>query len=176
MDTGFKWSKSRRLAVQLVAEDTLTDEQIAERCGVKRDALATWKRHPDFQAAVAGVLDALRAAVLTKGIAAKQNRVDFLNDRHERMRRVIAERATDPKLQAVAGGRTGLLVHRERVIGTGRNAQRVDEYEVDTGLLSELRATEKQAAQELGEWTERQEHSGSLTLIREYDGFDPKQV
>jgi hypothetical protein len=176
MDTDFKWSKRRRLAAQLVAEDALTDEQIAERCGVKRDALATWKRHPDFKAEVARILNETRAALLSKVILTKQNRLDALNDRHGRMRRVIDERATDPSMGTVAGGATGLLVHRERMIGTGRNAQRVDEYEVDTGLLGEMRATEKQAAQELGEWTEKREHSGSLTLIREYGGFDPADV
>jgi hypothetical protein len=176
MFAAFKWSKIRRLAVSLVAEDALTNAQIAERCGVTRRALDKWIAHPDFKAEVARILDETRAALLSNGILTKQNRLDALNDRHGRMRRVIDERATDPSMGAVAGGATGLLVHRERMIGTGRNAQRVDEYEVDTGLLAEMRATEKQAAQELGEWTEKREHSGSLTLIREYGGFDPESV
>jgi hypothetical protein len=31
----------------------------------------------------------------------------------------------------------------------------VEEYQVDTGLLKELREHEKQAAQELGQWSEK---------------------
>jgi hypothetical protein len=31
----------------------------------------------------------------------------------------------------------------------------VEEYEVDTGLLKELREHEKQAAQELGQWSDK---------------------
>lgn len=171
----FLKDKRRRLAAQLVADGQLTNEQVAARCGVTRQGIDKWKAHPDFKAEVARILAETRAALVARGIADKQNRLDYLDDRHVRMRRVIAERAADPIMAGVAGGTTGLLVHRERVIGAGRNAQRVDEFEVDTGLLAEMRATEKQAAVELGEWTEKQEHTGSL-LVREYQGFDPEQV
>lgn len=34
-------------------------------------------------------------------------------------------------------------------------AREIEEYELDTGLLAELRAHEKQAAEELGQWLTR---------------------
>lgn len=52
----------------------------------------------------------------------------------------------------IPGGETGLLVRKYKNLGSGDNARTVEEYEVDTGLLAELRAHEKQAAEELGQW------------------------
>ena len=82
----------------------------------------------------------------------------------KKMQRVIAERAKDPVMEKAPGGRTGLLVHRRKVIGQGDNGMMVDEYEVDTGLLHELRETERQAAQEMGEWVSKHED------VTDYDG------
>lgn len=120
-----------------------------------RRLLQRWSAAHGWQARLVAIAEQERAAIVARGIADRQNRVDALNDRWERMRRVVDERAADPEMQSVAGGRTGLLVHKLRVVGTGRNALQVDEYEVDTSLLAEMRATEKQAAQELGQWVEK---------------------
>jgi hypothetical protein len=46
-------------------------------------------------------------------------------------------------------------VHKLKSVGGGEYAQMVDEYEVDAGLLKELRAHEEQAARELGQWTDK---------------------
>lgn len=72
------------------------------------------------------------------------------------MKQVIDERAIDPEMMKAAGGSTGLLVRKLKQIGSGENAELVEEFEVDTGLLKEMREHEKQAAQELGQWVERQ--------------------
>ena len=50
-------------------------------------------------------------------------------------------------------------------LGRGDEAETVEEFRVDTGLLKELRETEKQAAQELGQWAEKHEVTGEVTLI-----------
>jgi hypothetical protein len=55
------------------------------------------------------------------------------------------------------GASTALLVRRERSVGSGQNQKFVAEYKVDTGLLRELRKLEKQAAIELGQWTEKRD-------------------
>jgi hypothetical protein len=57
-------------------------------------------------------------------------------------------------MAAVPGGKSGLLVHNVKSIGSGEFAERVDLYEVDTGLLQQCLALEKQAAQEVGDWEE----------------------
>lgn len=153
----FRWTKRREEAAKLVAEDELTNEQIAECLGVTRQCLDKWKRHPDFQGRVAQLLAEIRAAILAEGIADRVKRVRAQNDRWDRMRRVIDERAEDPQFQDVAGGRTGLIVHNVKGVGKGEDFRLIDLYEVDTGLLAEMRATEKQAAQELGQWTEKRD-------------------
>jgi hypothetical protein len=56
-------------------------------------------------------------------------------------------------MQAVPGGSTGLL---HRVLqSTGPRGRPGEEFAVDVPLLRELRATEQQAAQELGQWMEK---------------------
>jgi hypothetical protein len=151
----FRWTRKSENAALLIAEGELSDEKIAERVGAGRTTLFEWRRHPDFAARVQAHLDEFRAAVRRRGIAIVENRVRALQDRWERMQRVITERAASPQMQDVPGGRTGLLVHNVKSIGGGVHAERVDLYELDAALLKELRDHEKQAAQELGQWTEK---------------------
>lgn len=135
--------------------------------------LIRWRDLEAFTARVQALQDAMAAAVVSEGIALRTKRVAALNDRWNRMQRVIAERAEDPAVAYVPGGSTGLLVHTVKMIGGGRDATTVDEYAVDVGLLKELRAHEEQAAKELGQWTEKQEVIGgrdgsSVTVRIEY--------
>ena len=53
------------------------------------------------------------------------------------------------------GADTGLLTRTQKRIGSGDSAVTVEEYQVDTGLLKELREHEKRGVQELGEWSEK---------------------
>jgi len=84
--------------------------------------------------------------------------------RHDALMRVMEERAKSQMMQNVPGGTTGLLVHDVKSIGNGRNAERVDLFRIDTGLLAELRALEMEVAKELGQWTDRSEQKNSTTL------------
>jgi hypothetical protein len=76
------------------------------------------------------------------------------------LQQVIQERAADPDMQHIPGGKTGLLVHTTKAIGAGRTQQLIDEYTLDAVLLREAREHEKQAAQEVGDWVEKNEQSG----------------
>jgi hypothetical protein len=154
---GFTWNDERRLAAQLLADGNLTDAEIAEKAGVDRTTVWRWKRDPEFSQVVEGHLDGFRQEVRRRGIAVRERRVKALNDRWNRLQRIIEARADDPTHAAVPGWSTGLLVHDVKSVGGGENATRVDLYSVDTGLLRELREHEKQAAQELGQWVEKQE-------------------
>jgi len=75
-----------------------------------------------------------------------------------------AERAA--AMADVPGGKTGLLVCQYQT------AMALPVYRVDTGLISlysQLLAIEKQAAEELGQWTEKREPAGGaapLTSIK----------
>jgi hypothetical protein len=130
--------------------------------------LADWSRFLGWQARLSTIAQneaaaviaresAARAALQAEGIRSRHNRLVALNDRAERMFRVIAERGDADEFKDVPGGTTGLMVRSWKVAGGTAYV----EFAVDTGLLAELRAHEKQAAQELGEWTERNEIRGS---------------
>ena len=155
----WKWTKQRSKAAKLAADDTLTNDQIAAAVGITRQGVDKWRAQPEFQARVAEIVSAYAEAIKGEGIAHLQNRVASYNDIWHKMQTVIAERAESSEMQAVPGGKTGLLVHTYKMAG-GREPIVMDEYAVDTGLLAEMRAHAKQAAQELGQWTEKREVSG----------------
>lgn len=190
--SGFRWSKRTEEAALLVAKDEQTDTEIAKACKISQRQLERWKLHPDFAARVQEHRDAWREQIKAQGIADRQNRVDAANDRHQRMQRVIEARAEEHA--AVPGGATGLLVRTAKLVKvytsdadpddsddggeTLYSAKRdviVYEYAVDTGLLKEMREHEKQVAQDLGQWTEKQEHAGEL-LVRQYVGVPVEDV
>ena len=82
-----------------------------------------------------------------------QCRVQALQDRWDRMRKLIHERGIE--MADVAGGwSTGLLVRDYK----GKEAT-AEIYKVDTALLAELHAQERQAAEELGQWVTKGESS-----------------
>lgn len=157
MTTVFKWSDQRRTAALLLAEGDRTDAEIAAQAGVCRKTLWNWKQIPEFAAVVEAHLDAFRVEVRRRGLASRERRVQALNERWARLQRIVAERAADPAMASVPGGATGLLLHHVKVVGAGERARVVDYYELDADLLKELRELEKQAAQELGQWVEKQE-------------------
>jgi hypothetical protein len=109
---------------------------------------------------IAECIDGERAKIAETGIAFLQTRVDGYNDRRNRLLQVIQERSEHGDFTDVPGGRTGLLVRTVKQIGGGETAERVEEFAIDTGLLKELRELEKQAAQDLGQWSEKREISG----------------
>ncbi len=165
-----------------MAEDRLTDDEIAKRAGIKRTQLHYWKRHPDFQARVAEHVTALAEQIKARGLAERSNRIDYLNDRRQRMQALLEARGADMAGE-VAGGETGLMVRSPKLvkvyespdleddrapIAYAKRERIVYEYAFDRALVQEMREHEKQAAQELGQWTEKREVSGEIgvrTLI-----------
>lgn len=146
------WTKRNTMAAQLLAEDRLTDDEIAEQVGVSRRQLARWKEWPEFAARIDSLVEEWREKVRKRGIADKSRRIAALDDRWKRMQQVIAERAADPDMQDVPGGKTGLLVKQYKSVGRGDDSRTVEEYAVDTGLLREMREAEAQVSKELGQW------------------------
>lgn len=176
-ESNSKLSVKQEEAALLLVEGVLTDEQIAAKVGVHRITLIRWKKLEAFAARIEGFLADVRQEIRKRGIAIVENRVAALQDRHDRMVRVISERAADPKMATVPGGTTGLLVHNVKSIGAGPTAEKVDLYEVDTGLLKEMREHEKQAAQELGQWTEHSDvTSAGQSLVKVLRGVSMDEL
>lgn len=138
----------------MVAEDSLTDEQIASTLGCSKSTLERLKRQEAFRGTVVTIVADTAAALKAQGIAEAQARIDDHVDLHNRMRQVIEERAASLDFADVPGGQTGLLAHNIKVVGGGAFAERVDVYEVDTGLIAAINANKKQVAQERGQWQE----------------------
>lgn len=176
----FSWTPKRDKAAVLVADDTKTDVLIASEIGVNEATLWRWKCHPDFRAKVESLRQEFREKVKAEGIANRQNRIDALNDRWKRMHQVIEERAADPTHASMPGYKTGLLVYQVKGVGKGEDFQLIDLFAVDTGLLKELREHEKQAAQELGQWTEKTDFNVELRAYAEQVagviGADPAEI
>ena len=146
---------------QLAAQG-LTQAEAARRAGYGARGAANMGSRLARSLVVRNRIDELKNAqgVLMQsvsGIRNPQSRVTALEDRWNRLRTIITERGADPDMQSVPGGKTGLLVVTFKQLGGGENAQIVREYRVDTELLKEIRATEQQAAEELGQWTTRKE-------------------
>jgi phage terminase small subunit len=113
-------------------------------------------------------IDEWREEVKKRAIANVEYRVAKLDELEKRYWDLIDARSSELG-EEVAGGDTGLLVKQEKVIGTGNSAQHITEYKADTAVTKEIRELHKQAAQELGQWIEKNEHGGPngepLTLI-----------
>lgn len=160
----FTWNHQRTRAAVLLAEDELSDEQIAQRVGVCRRTLSYWKENPVFAAQVGDHIGQLQAAMLRYRVAKKRERIKVLDDLHTKMLTVIDERAEDLGDEA-PGGSTGLLVRQLKQIGYGESARTVEEYAVDAGLVRELRAVHEQAAKELGQWVDKSEVDERTTMV-----------
>lgn len=149
----FEWDHPKEKAAELLAEGELAQKQIATECGVTPQTIWNWRQIPEFQDRVNERLEEIRVEVRRHGVAIVERRVSRIDDTWKRLQRVIAARAID--MVGVPGGETGLLVRKRKMLGSGPMAYEVEEYEVDTGLLAELREHEKQASQELGQWIQK---------------------
>ena len=149
----FPWTEQTELAASLIAQGNLSLEDIAARVGVVRRSLYAWRQNPEFKARVDSEIGEFRNEARRIGIATMERRLSALNDRWNRLRRIIEARADDPDMVGVPGGSTGLvIIDQIRGVGEGENFRLISTYAVDTGLLREVREIEKQAAIELGQW------------------------
>jgi hypothetical protein len=110
---------------------------------------------------VSELQETLSARTIVLEISSRNARIQALQDRWSTLRAAIAqlmtERAAD--MAEVPGGGTGLLVRQYQ--------GGAPIYKVDTGLVSliaQLLAHEKQAAEELGQWTEKREYSSRVGI------------
>lgn len=156
----------RAVAAVLMAADELTDEQIAEKVGVTRRTLTKWRSLPEFAAEVERIRSRARAVVESHALGTVAGRMAEYQHRHDLMKRVIEERSEAGGDAPGAG--TGLLVKTFKIVG-GQDSYPVEEWQVDTGLLKEMRELEKQVSIEQGQWAEKKEITGAngvpLTIV-----------
>jgi hypothetical protein len=146
-------STSKMEAALLIAEGRLTAREISKKLGISDRALRHWKRSPKFAARVAALSAEFAEASKKRGIARREYRVNNLANLLSDCLQVIEERAADPKMANVPGGKTGLVVMQVKRLGN----KLMPEFVVDTTLIREIRAIQEQAAKELGQLVEKQE-------------------
>ena len=93
-------------------------------------------------------------------VTKRDARVQELQDLLDRARALIEARAVE--LKDIPGGETGLLCRDLK----GRNADQ-PVYKADVSLMAEIRGVMRQAAEELGQWVEKREETGTFSIIVE---------
>lgn len=156
----FEWNKKKLKAATLLAEDFLTDTEIAKKVEVAVRTLWYWKANEEFRAKIQEIVAATGRKIAQFAGTKTSRRVERLQQRWDGLHRVIEQRAADPHHQIAPGGDTGLLVRTEKLLGSGEKAEKVVEFAVDTGLLKEAREIEKAFAQECGQLVDRKEVTG----------------
>lgn len=160
--------RHEQFAQNVARGETLTNSYIL--AGYPEKAAATCASRLAKQRAVAARIDEIRATIsagLEKlTIRDQARRFQRANERYDKLHEVIAARAADPDHQRAPGGNTGILARKLKQIGSGDSAQLVEEFEVDTGLLTEARKLEEHAAKELGQWTGDGKAGGTEVNVR----------
>jgi len=151
------WTEQRERAALLVAQDRLSDREIAEALDITERTINRWRAVPEFRARVEEHVKAAREAIRTEGIADLLNRVARKNADWLALQRIKAARAANPDNHRFDGGDTGLIVVRLKAVGTGQSQMIVEEAAIDTSLLAELDRLEEGVAKELGQRVERHE-------------------
>ena len=162
----FAWTPKRLKAVELLAAGMLAHDEIAESIDVSPSTLTRWKGVVAFTDAIEAAKQQHLAAIKAEGVANKQNQLDYLNERHQKLQQIIAERSRDPDMAKVPGGTTGLIVRTFKGVGMGDDFQLVEEHAVDQALLNAMLGIERQGAQLAGIWEDKLNVSGALR--REY--------
>lgn len=175
--------KQRQAAV-LSAEDELSDETISAQLGIGRSTLRRWRELPLFRDAVAEHTAELERQTLRLAIARKRERLKVLDSLHSKSLALMTARAE--QYADVPGGDTGLIVGQLKQVRHISESPKDDgpqtwteehwEYSADIGLMREIRATQEQAAKELGQWVDRSESFGAMTSTIQIVGVDAGDV
>lgn len=113
----------------------------------------------------------------TAAITSRINRLATLQDLENRIKQVIAERAADPEMQNIPGGKSGLVFKQVKAIRilNGGGQELISEYPFDSSLAKELRAVGLQAQEEAGQSRAKpiDEQDQPVTAIQ-YKWVEPK--
>jgi hypothetical protein len=146
-------SRGNATAAYLEAGFTTKSRSMASR------AACAMKKEPPIARRIKELIERDTRKGMQVLISEREERLRRLQDRCDRMDAIIEARARKMGAE-IEGGESGLFVRDYK----GQNANRAV-YKLDDTLLRELRAHEQQAAQELGQWTERREVTGALTVM-----------
>lgn len=169
----FRWTPRRVRAAVMIADGTLTHAEIARQIGVTPASLDFWKQAPVFKERIAELREQMQAAIMETGIAVKANRILSYDDDLQRLQMIIDERAADPTMQHIPGARSGYLVRRYKALGSGDSMEIREEVAFEAELSRERRELRKQAATEMGQWTEKKDVTSGGQRLKGYVVVSP---
>lgn len=156
----WSWTRQREAVALDLAVGSLTIRKIAAKHGIGEKTVDVWKAAPEVQERISEWHGRFREHIATGGIAVVENRVKRRDRYWEKLDAIVAQRAADVAMAEIPGGTTGLLLRKQRALGSGPAMQIIEEFEVDTGLLSALNDLENDTARDLGQRVDRKELSG----------------
>jgi transposase-like protein len=162
-------------ALNLLVEGDRTLAAVAAEVGIQPTTLWRWRHEkPAFRNALREALAVAETDARQFAVAKRVKRVEALDEVHAGLLRMISERKARYAGEDHPGAATGLLVKTYKSIGSGAAAYAEIEWAVDRPLIQALLEVQKQAAIELGQWSERAdvrlaaevEHRGPVRVIR----------
>ena len=165
------WTKKRAKAAELLCSSAKTDEEIAKAVGVTRQALAKWKRAPEFNERRTELMAALEERMKNDFVASRIGQVKLLAADFNATSKILEERGVDAawmddlgNLLPVGGpgGSTGFIAREYQ--GVGKQQKPV--FKVDAALFKVRQDLLRQIAILRGFWSEKSEveHSGEIKL------------
>ena len=127
----------------------------AERCAAQNANRFT--KNEKIQARIREIRTMMSRELIALEITNRNNRLQAIQHRWDLMREVIFERGRHEDYQRVPGGSTGLLTLDYK----GKDANQPI-YRFDAPLMAEMRLAEKQAAIEMGQWSEEPAPAGGV--------------
>jgi Terminase small subunit len=102
----------------------------------------------------------LSATTLQLQITDREQRLLALQDRWDRVRQAISARAVGDYAKMM---QTGIVCRKVRVVGSGKNAREIEEYDIDTSAIEALNTVERRAAIETGQEQENVNVTGQIS-------------
>jgi hypothetical protein len=100
-------------AAILAAEDELSDNEIAQHCGITRRTLMRWKKQSAIQQKIDEHLRLSKQDSERQMIVERQMRIADMAVMLQKLEDIIRERAKSPEMRGVPGGTTGLMRRRK---------------------------------------------------------------
>ena len=110
------------------------------------------RNNADVRSRVSELRQEIESSFVRLQITERLQRLEAIQDRWDRVRAAIDARARE---DYDAMMKTGIVIRGLRNVGHGKDAQVVEEYEIDTAVIEALNSIEKRAAIETGQEVDR---------------------
>lgn len=169
----------RRTRLEKIAQEViddlvtggLTQAEVAVKRKVSPNAVSEFVRRHSVE--IVAQTRAIEEAATVYRIGVKEMRIADKNTLAQLLETVRQERA-----EGRTGLETGLVAKTYKMVGNGRNAQIVEEYKIDTALVSAIDQLHHSAAEELGQLPRPDQNINikAAVLVRQIDGTNVEDI